>query len=283
MFTVALPEWTPEQAVTGLAAQGWDGVEWRVLDTPPVAAGTPPSFWSGNRCTVALSTLASEAPRLRELTAAAGLGMPSVGTYALCDDPGDVALALAGAVALGVPQLRIRVPALGGPEPYPAVFDRARGQFAEIARHAAGHGVRVLVETHHRTVVSSPSAALRFLDGLDPAHVGVLHDLGNMVAEGGEDLLSGLQMLGAYLGHVHVKNARWSPTAAHSDGSPRWEFGWAPMRTGQADLHELFAALRAIGYDGWVSCEDFSTELPMAERIADDLAFLRELEAGSRV
>ena len=205
--------------------------------------------------------------------------MPSLGTYAMCDDPGEVTLALDGAVALGVPQLRIRVPALGGPLPYPTVFSRARGQFADIAQQAAERGVRVLVETHHRTIVSSPSAAMRLLDGLDPTHVGVLHDLGNMLCEGGEDLLAGLELLGDLLAHVHVKNGRWSPAAPHPDGTSRWDFGWAPMRAGQADLHQLFAALRHIGYDGWVSCEDFSTEQPMADRIADDLAYLRQLDA----
>jgi sugar phosphate isomerase/epimerase len=276
VFTVALPEWTPEQAVDRLAAQGWDGIEWRVLDAP--AAPGPPSFWSGNRCTIPLSDLAARAPALRQLTIGAGLEMPSLGTYARCDDPDEVELALAGAVALGVPRLRIRVPELGGPQPYPVLFSRARAQFADIAQQAAERGVRVLVETHHRTIVSSPSAALRLLDGLDPAHVGVLHDVGNMVYEGGEDLLSGLELLGPFLAHVHVKNGSWFPATPRPDGSSQWEFTWAPMRSGQADLQGLFAGLHRTGYEGWVSCEDFSTERPLEERLADDLAFLRRLD-----
>ncbi|GAA3071537.1 hypothetical protein GCM10010464_39720 [Pseudonocardia yunnanensis] len=35
---------------------------------------------------------------------------------------------------------------------------------------------------------------------------------------------------------------------------------------------------QAIGYDGWV-VEDFSTELPLQERVRDNLAYLREVTA----
>ena len=62
VFTVSLPEWTPEEAVEHLAALGYDGVEWRVVDQPQ--SDGPPGFWSGNRCTLPLRTLAADAPRV---------------------------------------------------------------------------------------------------------------------------------------------------------------------------------------------------------------------------
>lgn len=280
VFTVALPEWTPEQALSKLAAQGWDGIEYRVLDAPPAAPGVQPSFWKGNRCTLPLSTLAADGPWRAQQIRDAGLGTPGVGAYAMCSEPDEVELAFAGTAALGAPLVRIRVPNLGA-ETYPTAFARAREQYAEVAKRAAAHGVRAIVELHHATLVSSPSAALRLLDGLDPAHVGVLHDIGNMLNEGKEHVPSGLAMLGDYLAHVHVKNGRWAPDGRRADGSRKWSFGWAPLTEGQADLPELFAALAAIGYDGWVSCEDFSTELPQEERTAANLATLRSLAAGA--
>jgi sugar phosphate isomerase/epimerase len=276
VFTVSLPEWTPEQALAKLAEQGWDGIEYRVLDAPPEPPGESPSFWKGNRCTLPLSTLAADGPRRAQQIRDAGLSTPNVGAYAMCDNLDEVEQALAGAAALGAPQVRIRVPNLGA-APYPIVFDRAREQYAEVSKRAAAHGVKAIVELHHASIVSSPSAALRFLDGLDPVHVGVLHDIGNMVAEGREDVPSGLQMLGEYLAHVHVKNGCWAPAGRGADGSRTWSFGWAPLTEGQADLPELFAALRVVGYEGWVSCEDFSTEVPQEERTAANLATLRAL------
>jgi sugar phosphate isomerase/epimerase len=283
VFTVSVPEWTPEQALEKLAEQGWDGIEFRVLDTPGPAAGEQPDFWKGNRCTLALSTLVADGPRRAQQIRHAGLGLPGIGAYALCSAPEEVELALAGGAAIGAPLVRIRVPGFGAgaaTEPYPTIFARAREQYAEVARRAAAHGVRAMVELHHATIVSSPSAALRFLDGLDPRHVGVLHDLGNMLNEGKEHVLSGLEMLGDYLAHVHVKNGRWVPGRRRPDGGLAWSFEWAPLNQGQADLPELFGGLKRIGYDGWVSTEDFSTELPQEERTARNLATLRSLVDG---
>ena len=42
----------------------------------------------------------------------------------------------------------------------------------------------------------------------------------------------------------------------------------------------LFRALRAVGYDGWVSFEDFSTEQPLRQRIRDNLAYIKQVAAG---
>ena len=41
------------------------------------------------------------------------------------------------------------------------------------------------------------------------------------------------------------------------------------------DVKAYFRALKAVGYDGWVTLEEFTTELPLYERLADDLAFLK--------
>ncbi len=46
---------------------------------------------------------------------------------------------------------------------------------------------------------------------------------------------------------------------------------------GIVDVRRLMDALRAVGYDGWIAFEDFSTELPLAQRIRDNLAYLKRL------
>jgi sugar phosphate isomerase/epimerase len=140
-----------------------------------------------------------------------------------------------------------------------------------------GMAAAVLVELHHRTICASASSALRLLDGLDPAHVGVIHDAGNLLIEGQEDYRSAFELLGAYLAHVHVKNVAWRETGRRADGSAVWSAQWAPLRDGVADFGAYFGALRAHGYDGWVTLEDFSTALPLAERTRDNLASVRTL------
>ena len=271
VFTAATPEWTPEEAVQRLAAQGWDGVEWRVVDQQDAPE---PGFWAGNRCTWPLASLEEDVPRIRRLTEEAGLRMSGIGGYARCDEREDVERLLAATAALGAGRVRVRTPNLGG-APYPELFDLTRRAFAWVAERAAAHGVKALVELHHETVVSSSSAALRVLEGLDPAAVGVIHDLGNLVIEGGEDVRAGLEMLGGHLAHVHVKNCAWAPASTEEDGTVRWAPHWEELATGQADVHAYLRHLVEIGYDGWVTVEDFSTTRPLAERIEGDLAYLR--------
>ena len=145
-----------------------------------------------------------------------------------------------------------------------------------MTERAAEHGVKALVELHHHTVVASASAAIRLVDGLDPDHVGVIHDLGNLLIEGHEDHVAAFQMLGPNLAHVHVKNVAWRPRPA-ANATTAWHHEWAPLRHGQADIGAYFAALREHGYDDWVTVEDFSTVLPLKERLADNLAYLNSL------
>lgn len=269
VFTVSLPEYTPEEAVTALKEHGYDGVEWRVIDQQP-SPNNQPSFWTGNNCTWPLSTFIEDAPRIRQLTIEAGLEMPALGTYASCGDPGAVEQVMKGAAALGVPQLRINVPKYDGQAPFRELRDTAMAQYREVASMARQHGVRALVEIHHGSIVPSASAAALFLDGLDPQDVGAIHDAGNMVYEGHEQYRLGLETLGPYLAHVHIKDAAW-----RQDANGAWKAGWAPIDHGIVDFNALFTALNAVGYDSWVSVEDFSTAVPLAERLKQNMTVIR--------
>ena len=276
VFTVGLPELTPEEAVATLRDLGYDGIEWRVTDQAPPSDGTT-GFWAGNRCTWPFSTFVEDAPRIAALTGQAGLGMPSVGTYVGCEDPSAVERAMQGAVRLGVSQLRVRVPGYDGGESYLKVRDRALGQYREVVVLAQRYRVRALVEIHHGSIVPSASAAASFLRHFDPVDAGAIHDAGNMVYEGFEHYRLGLEILGPYLAHVHLKNARWLPSGTRQDGSTEWRAEWAPVHSGVVDMEALFQALRAVGYDGWVSFEDFSTEQPLRDRLRDNLAYIKQV------
>ncbi|HEV2106935.1 MAG TPA: sugar phosphate isomerase/epimerase family protein [Thermomicrobiales bacterium] len=269
VFTVSLPDYTPEEAVSQLHELGYDGIEWRVVDQQPSADGQP-GFWAGNRCTWPLSGFVEDAPAIRALTEGAGLAIPAVGTYASCSDLEAVERSMQGAAALGARQLRINVPKYDGQTSYAALREEALGQYRDVAALARQHGVRALVEIHHGSILPSASAAAAFLDSLDPRDVGAIHDAGNMVYEGYEQYRLGLEALGPYLAHVHVKDARW---LQHPRGG--WRAEWAPIGEGMVDLTALFTALRHVGYDDWVSVEDFSTSLPLEDRLRQNLALIR--------
>jgi sugar phosphate isomerase/epimerase len=275
VFTASTPDWAPAQAASILAGQGWDGIEWRVTDQEDAPV---PGFWAGNRATWPLTGLEAGLPEIARITRDAGLEFSAIGAYAPSADRPNVARLLAATGALGAGRVRVTMPAIGSGD-YRDLFDSTRRDLEWVAHEAARHGVTALVELHHRTIVASASAAVRLVDGLDPAHVGVIHDVGNLVIEGQEDPLAGFQMLGPYLAHVHVKNVAWRPTGHAADGSTTWAADWATLRDGQADIEGYFTALDAHGYDGWVTVEDFSTELPLAERTRDNLAYLRDIRS----
>lgn len=275
VFTASTPDWDPATAARVLAGQGWDGIEWRITDQ---ADAPVPGFWAGNRATWPLTGLEERLPEIVRITRDAGLDFSGIGGYVPAGDRPNVARLLAATAALGAGRVRVTMPAIGSDD-YRTLFDAARRDLAWASGEAARHGVTVLVELHHRTIVASASAAIRLVDGLDPGHVGVIHDIGNLVIEGQEDALAAFQMLGPYLAHVHVKNVAWRPTGHTADGATTWTAGWATLRAGQVDVAGYFAALAAHGYDGWVTCEDFSTELPLAERTRDNLAYLHGIRA----
>jgi sugar phosphate isomerase/epimerase len=277
-FTVSLPEWSPEEAVEHLAACGYDGIEWRVVDQTPHSG--VPAFWAGNRCTLPLATFERDAPAIRALCDGAGLAIPNVGAYVSCFDAADLERAMRGCVALGAPSVRVQVPRYDGRERYLDVRDRALVAFEGVAKAAARHGVRALIETHMQTILPSASAAAAFCDRFSPEHVGVIHDAGNMVFEGFEHYRMGLELLGPYLAHVHLKNAVWETVGVRPDGSTRWAARFAPLTAGAVDVGALFDALAAVGYDRWISFEDFSTACPQAQRTRANLAFVRELAGG---
>lgn len=278
VFTVSTPTLTPDEIAPRLGELGYDGIEWRVVDEAPNPPGM--GFWHGNRSTIPLTGFADQVGRLKRLASDNGLEMPVLGTYVRSNDPwAQIEAAVDAAVALGVPKLRINVPAYDGTSAFTPLWNKAREDYARIADLAARKNVQALIEIHHGTICPSASATRHFLDGFDPTHVGVIHDAGNMVHEGFESYRMGLELLGDYLAHVHIKNARWFPVKYLQDKTVVWKCDWTAVHKGIADLRVLVAALRNVGYDGWLSFEDFSTERLLDDRLRDNLAFVKKIVA----
>lgn len=276
VFTVSTPDYMPEEAVRRIKDAGYDGIEWRVQDDP--SSVDNPTFWSGNRATLPLTGFERDAEKWRALSEDAGLETPAIATYVKCNEPDRAELAMKGASALGAPALRIQVPHYDGTESFSKLWDASVQEYRVIAELSAQHGVKALVELHHRTIVPSASAARRFLDGLDPAHVGAIHDAGNMIHEGWEHPRLAFETLGPYLAHVHMKNTRWEPGEVLDDGTVRWTATWAPVPEGIADVRSIMGALRAVGYDAWITFEDFSTDHPVEANLERNLAYIKAIE-----
>ena len=273
VFTVGLPDLTPEEAVREIKDAGYDGVEWRVARVPEDVRDEEPSFWGNNLCTLAPTE--ADACRARRLSEEAGLGVPGLGTYVGVGDLGAAEEAMRFAVTAGAPQVRVGAGAPDG-HPYEELFAAAREFLSGVEDLARTRGVKALVEIHHRTICPSASLAHRLVSAFDPDLVGVILDPGNMAQEGFEDYRIGTELLGPYLAHVHIKNSAFERPA----GGGVWEPCWAPLEDGVVDFGLVFEALEHIGYSGWLVMEDFSGVRPSREALRHNLEFVRSYVNG---
>jgi sugar phosphate isomerase/epimerase len=155
----------------------------------------------------------------------------------------------------------------------------ARGHWRALAAIAGGAGIRFVLELHDRTITTGASGALRLLDGLDPAQVGVILDVGNAAMEGNEPLTLALELLGPYLAHVHVKDVS---IRAGGTGWNGCETAIVPLGQGAIRWAECLRLLRAAGYAGWLAIENFTGLDQGPARLADDAAWLRARLAEAR-
>ena len=277
VFTVMCPECDLERTASLAESLGFDGLEWRVTKKAPEPI-TEVSYWSANRSTVGIDNVEAEVARAKGIADAHGLAMPMLGTYMGCGDLDVVDAAMRAAAAVGCPKLRVGPPRYDGSRAYQDLFDGAVGDFEKVAKLARKHEVQACIEMHMGNITPSAGLAHRLVSRFDPAEVGVIFDPGNMVVEGCENYQMALELLGPYLSHVHAKNCMWVKTGEEA-GVAKWEWKMAAVKQGQADWTAIVAALRKVGYDGWLSFEDFS-EGETGTKLSEALAYLKALEAA---
>lgn len=276
LFTVSSPTLTLEEVAPKLKEYGYNGWELRVVDEPPNPKGM--EFWHGNKSTVPATGFLDNVERLKKLASENDLELFNLGTYVRSDDSQEmIDQAFENAVAIGAPSLRMNVPLYSSEQAFTPIWDKAREDFKRVQELAAKHNVRALIETHHGTICPSASSVRRFVEGMDPKHIGVIHDLGNMVHEGFENYRMGLEMLGDFLALVHVKNTTSYPFKTLPDNTVEWRHKFWPMHQGVANVRNLVTALFDIGYDGWISMEDFSTQQRIDDRMKFNIEFLQSI------
>lgn len=267
VFTVATPDMTPEQLCEAAAAAGIDGIEWRCKETASHLLNEPPSFWGNNLCTLSPRADDEEISRFNQAASKYNRQAISVTPYLTCGDVEGTEQIMRLASKLGATMIRAGVPGYDRSRNYNDLHTQALTYLHEVEQLARTYNVKAIIETHHLTIAPSASLAHRLVSSFNPDHIGVLYDPGNMVYEGYENYRMGLELLGPYLAHVHVKNAGWQPPAqqaqsAQSANEPlqsiEWGCGWQPIANGQVPWKQVLRDLKAVGYDGWLGLEDFS-------------------------
>src|SRR5918995_5314757 len=149
VFTVGLPDLTPEEAVRELSNAGYDGVEWRVTRVPEETRSEEPSFWGNNLCTLAPTE--EEARRARRIAEEADLEVPGLGTYVAVGDLEAAHEAMRFAVTAGASQVRVGAGAPDG-RPYEELFAAAREFLAGGGGLAPAHRGKGVLKKKHQTI-----------------------------------------------------------------------------------------------------------------------------------
>jgi sugar phosphate isomerase/epimerase len=244
-----------KQAIEIAGEAGFDGIELRVNDDGHAS----------------LDLLEQHGALLRERLDITGLSLPVLSSYIGIHDAPNVNRLLACAQRLAVPMVRLALPGAMSSavarlscegEGIPSyrcslrardLIHSVRQRLSYLQSRAADSGVRILIELHWGTVMSSFTAAALLLDGIDPATIALTFDPANMIVEGREDWEFGLQLNTRHIANVHVKNAAWTAGA----GMARW--GWTAIADGMVDWRRMIGYLYEIGYSGDYSIEDFLT------------------------
>ncbi len=271
VFTVCTPDLTPEQLITAATQAGIDGIEWRFASIPEEALAEEPSFWRHNRCSIDPEHTEPNVSIIKQSVQQHQLESIALVPYLKCGDLDSTHHAFATAQQLGASMMRVGVPMYDRTRHYRDLDAEATRYLSSVQELAQQYGVQALIETHHQTIAASASAALRLVEHLDPEHVGVLYDPGNMVHEGYENYRMGLQLLGPYLAHVHVKNAAWVQQ------DQQWHCQWAPMLEGIVPWQQIISDLQSVGYDGYLGVEDFSGQMDSFEMLQYFAGSFREL------
>ncbi len=276
VFTVSMPDYSPEECLEKLHEFGYDGVEWRITDDD--GDTSVPGFWSGNRTTMTAEQLIKKAEGLKELAVSLNINMPSLGAYIHCNNLDDVKRHCEAAQAIGAKNVRIGPGRYDETRNYIDQVNHAKEMYAKVAGIAEEYKVRAVIETHMGQLCPSVTKAMAILDGLPSDHVGIMWDPGNQIYEGMEVYSMALDMAGEYLAEVHIKNMQWN-YCEQEMGQFGWEASTCPVHKGIVNWPKVIALLKRRNYKGWLFFEDFSTEKPLDIRLKENLKWFRELIA----
>jgi sugar phosphate isomerase/epimerase len=166
--------------------------------------------------------------------------------------------AIALAAALGATKFRILAGEEVPDDAWPAALDRLTTSLHHLAAGAQKDGVTLLIENHMDTLAVSAKRTRAICEAVARDNVRILFDPANLATLQAEGFLESFALQHPFIGHVHVKDAVMQAGLRRAV---------VPCE-GQDPWPELFAALRASGYDGDLSIEyerRWQHHLPPAE------------------
>lgn len=234
-------DWDLAKCFREAAAAGFDGIEINVARQGYLTAQTSPEELSE------IAALAAEAGiALPSISTGLGWELPMTSNDANVREQGreavrsmlGIARALGAEAALCVPGV------VSADVRYDVAYSRAVEALRTLAADAEAAGVVIGVENVWNKFLLSPMEFARLLDEVGSPWVRAYFDAGNVLVHGFPD--HWIHILGGRIVRVHVKDFRTGIGNISGFCNPlQGDVPWFAVRD----------ALRAVGYDGWITAE----------------------------
>lgn len=275
--TVMIPHLDLQQTCKLLSDLGFDGIELRVRRLAPERANDAPSPWGRHLTDVSPDNILERADEVKSTVAEHGLEIAGFASGCDASDLDHAKLLAEGAKAVGCPAIRLGCRGYNGTVNYHELYDEAVRNYAKALEITRSYGVKVLMETHGGTIHVSASLAYRIVSNFDAADIGVIYDPQNMVTDGYETTQLAMELLGDYLAHLHVGGHKPVSGERNEKGAVTWSYPGCPMSEGLYDFPKMMECLRKVGYENFISVEDFRSDCSPEEKLEDAIKFLRSL------
>ncbi|MAE64880.1 MAG: hypothetical protein CMJ18_11480 [Phycisphaeraceae bacterium] len=276
---VMLPDHTFEQQIALCRECGITHYSWRPRVVPEVQRDQEPSPWGRHIFDLTPQRLVDEGRDLKRQLDEAGLVSFATLPNAAIEGPDDdLKRHLEGAAVVDAGRVRVSpftYPV--GPFDYDDLLARMIDRFGKVIEIARPFGQKLVVETHCRSIATSPALALNICSPFDPADIGVIFDVNNFMIEGGLVPNLAVAVLGRYIDHCHVGSAR--RTAGTVDDLGFREAGTEMCALTEGDLHvpSWIGALHDAGIHAPLIIENFAGHASSASRLAESTDQIRAI------
>ncbi len=144
--------------------------------------------------------------------------------------------------------------------PYETAYERSLAALRELRSEAERLRVALCLENVWNRFLLSPLEFRDFIDRVESPWVGAYFDVGNSFLLGYPE--QWIALLGRRIRRVHVKDFKRSVGTIE---------GFCPVFEGEIDWRRVMEALRAVGYDGYITGEMMPPRLEDLQRTVKDL------------
>jgi sugar phosphate isomerase/epimerase len=277
---VMLPEIDFEEQVDLCVSLGVRLYQIRPRKITPEQRTEPYSCWGNHRFDLTPERLVREGAAIEARLRQAGMSpwgpLPSP-SAAPSDD--EIDLHLRGAQVAKAGCMRLSAP------PYPSgIFDFHSWMDGVVERYkhiikrlARRRGIKIIIETHAKSGVTSPGLAWQLVRHFDPRELGVIFDIGNFAREGEVNAELAVSVLKEWIDCVHVGGSRRREEGVDSNGCRTLSQNMCAPQDSDLHVPTWIAALRAAEINPPLIIEDFTATPSGPERLRRDARFLNGL------